>query len=242
MRRPLRSSTPLVASGHTRTVVNPRGAYPADRAAALAGVPLSTVRYWAKNEILEPSVSQRRVMLWSYPDLMGLRMIYWLRQAKELGDGKTVPASSMPGVRRALSQLRELDLALWNGKGGFSVSVDRGGHIHVEADGALEVGSRQRLLDQGMVDLLRPFATAQKTSGPDLHEPRPQLRIVPGKLSGEPHIRRTRLETQALAALARRGVERDKIYQLYPIATQEAIDQALDLERQLHRNLSAAAA
>ncbi len=65
------------------------------------------------------------MMLWSYPDLMGLRMIYWLRQTKELGDGKTVPASSMPAVRRALGQLRELDLALWTGNDGFSVSVDR---------------------------------------------------------------------------------------------------------------------
>ncbi len=222
--------------------MKPRGAYPADRAAALAGVPLSTVRYWANNEILEPSVSQRRVMLWSYPDLMGLRMIYWLRQTKELGDGKSVPASSMPAVRRALGQLRELDLALWMGNGGFSVSVDRTGEIYVEADGAHEVGGRQRLLDGDMVDLVRPFATPEKTRGPDLHQPRPHLRIVPGKLGGEPHIRRTRLETQALAALVRRGIEQGKIYQLYPIATQEAIDQALDLERQLRRNLSAAAA
>jgi len=90
--------------------------------------------------------------------------------------------------------------------------------------------------------LLRPFATPQETHGPDLHQPRPQLRIVPGKLGGEPHIRRTRLETQALAALARRGVEQEKIYRLYPIARREAIDQALDLEQQLRRNLSAAAA
>ncbi len=181
-------------------------------------------------------------MLWSYPDLMGLRMIYWLRQTKELGDGKTVPASSMPAVRRALGQLRELDLALWAGNDGFSVSVDRSGDIHVDANGAREVGSRQRLLDQDMVDLLRPFATPQETKGPDLHKPRPQLRIVPGKLGGEPHVRRTRLETQALAALARRGVEDAKIYRLYPIAPQEAIDQALDLERQLRRNLTATAA
>ena len=53
---------------------------------------MSTVRYWAKNEILEPSVSRQRVMLWSYPDLIGLRMIYWLRQEKELGDGRSVAA------------------------------------------------------------------------------------------------------------------------------------------------------
>jgi DNA-binding transcriptional MerR regulator len=59
-----------------------RGAYTADRAAALAGVPLSTVHYWARNEILIPSVSPTKVKMWSYTDLMGLRTIYWLRQRK----------------------------------------------------------------------------------------------------------------------------------------------------------------
>lgn len=222
------------------SMTSSQGAYTADRVAALAGVPRSTVHYWARNEILEPSVSVRRVMLWSYVDLMGLRMIYWLRQAKELGDGKTVPASSMPAVRRALGQLRELDLSIWTGNGGGSISVDRAGEIHVDVNGSHEVGGRQRVLDPDMVDLVRPFATPQETRGPDLRHPRPQLRIIPGKLGGEPHIRRTRLETQALAALARRGLEDDKIYRLYPIATAEAIDQGLDLERQLRRNLAAA--
>jgi MerR HTH family regulatory protein len=58
-----------------------KGAYPADRAAALSGVPKSTIHYWAREEILVPSISAEKVKLWSYPDLMGLRIIYWLRRA-----------------------------------------------------------------------------------------------------------------------------------------------------------------
>jgi uncharacterized protein (DUF433 family) len=65
----------------------------------------------------------------------------------------------------------------------------------------------------------------------------PRLRIVPGKLAGVPHIEATRLETQAIAALARRGMPRAKIYRLYPIADEPAIDQALELEQQLDANL-----
>jgi len=44
------------------------GAYSAERAAALAGVPKSTIYYWARKGHLIPSVS-RRPFLWSYTDL-----------------------------------------------------------------------------------------------------------------------------------------------------------------------------
>src|SRR5262245_13790019 len=63
-------------------VVNPRTAYVADRAAALAGVPKSTVHYWARTKLLVPSVSAERTKLWSYEDLMKLRTIEWLRRTK----------------------------------------------------------------------------------------------------------------------------------------------------------------
>lgn len=56
--------------------MEPRGAYTAERAAALSGVPKSTIHYWARQDILVPSVSAERVKLWSYGDLMALRTIY----------------------------------------------------------------------------------------------------------------------------------------------------------------------
>lgn len=217
-----------------------RGAYPAARAAALSGVPLSTVHYWSRNEILVPSLSAERVKLWSYPDLMALRIIYWLRQSKGTANGARpdVPRSSMPAVRRANSQLRELELELWTYETGPSVAVDRSGNVHVTATPNAEGPDRQRIFDAEEFDVLVPFQAKEGTNGPDLRKPRPRLRIIPGKLGGSPHVERTRLETQALAALAKRGVERDSIYRLYPIAEPRAIDDALDLEDQLDRNLA----
>jgi uncharacterized protein (DUF433 family) len=67
------------------------------------------------------------------------------------------------------------------------------------------------------------------------------LRIVPGKLAGSPHIERTRIETQALAALERRGIENAKIYRLYPAVPPRAVDQAIDLEHELSAKMLIAA-
>ena len=93
-----------------------------------------------------------------------------------------------------------------------------------------------------MIDLIAPFDTLEGLRGPNLLRPRPQLRIVPGKLSGSPHVEHTRLETRALRALERDGLRVDAIAQLYPFVTREQIEQALDLERQLEANLALPAA
>ncbi len=216
-----------------------RGAYPAPRAAALSGVPQSTVHWWARHEILVPSISAARVKLWSYSDLIGLRIIYWLRQTKAAPDGAAVSRTAMPAVRRALAQISELDLQLWSEETGPAVKVDRGGNVIVLAEPDREAAHRQRALSVGEEELLpiAPFHTLEGTRGPDLHTPRPRLRIVPGKLGGSPHVAHTRLESQALGALASSGLSEVKIYRLYPQVDRQAIDDALDLERQLVRNL-----
>ena len=60
---------------------------------------------------------------------------------------------------------------------------------------------------------------------------------MPGKLGGSPHVAHTRLESQAIAALDTGGLPVAKIYRLYPDVSQDALDEALDLETQLRRNL-----
>lgn len=222
-----------------------RGAYPARRAAALSGVPLSTVHFWAREGILVPSVSARRVKLWSYPDLMGLRTIYWLRQTKTTPDGAAVPRAAMPAVRHALRQLAELDLGLWSEEHGPAVAVDRGGTIIVLAKPDPEAPERQRRMPMAQDELLTvtlPFATPEGSRGPDLNRPRPLLRIVPGKLGGAPHVAHTRVESQALAALATGGLPVATIYALYPALSHDEVDDALSLERQLDDNLGQRAA
>jgi uncharacterized protein (DUF433 family) len=100
------------------------------------------------------------------------------------------------------------------------------------------------LRDQAMMDQflypLAPFEGEGAIKGPDLRRPRTHLRIVPGKLAGEPHILDTRIETRALAALAGRGFGLDEILAMYPVVTQPQLEEALDLEQQLASNLAAA--
>jgi uncharacterized protein (DUF433 family) len=211
------------------------GAYTADRAAALSGVPKSTIHWWARHDVLVPTVSATKIMLWSYADLMGLRVIYWLRQRKTTKLGVEIPATSMPAVRRALKELRAVELSLFeNGRPTIlvdlkgTVLVKRGTTVH-DLDG--------QTVGESLLDLIAPFSTAEGTRGPDLISPRVELRIVPGKLSGSPHIIHTRLETRALAALAGDGYDVTTIHRLYPYVSPPQIEQAIDLEEQLAANL-----
>ncbi|HEX5759541.1 MAG TPA: MerR family transcriptional regulator [Thermoanaerobaculia bacterium] len=216
------------------------GAYTADRAAALSGVPKSTVHYWARKGHLVPSISSERVKLWSYTDLLALRTIYWLRQPKRTTDGHEIPSSTMPAVRRSLEALRDLDLELFE-NGRPLVVIDRSGQVLLDPPGlALQTPTGQTV-SRDLLDVVAPFKTEEGLRGPDLQSPRRHLRILPLKLAGSPHVEGTRIETRALAALATRGYPADRIGLLYPAVTSEAIEEALDLEQQLASNLRRAA-
>lgn len=189
-----------------------------------------------------PSVSPERVKLWSYGDLMALRTIYWLRQTKQDSTGREIPRTAMKAVRRALKEIAALKLDLWSEDGAPSVAVDRSGGIVIRQADRAQLPGGQSILDADMLDLIAPFASREGLYGPDLSVPRPLLRIVPGKLGGSPHVVHTRLESQALGALAASGLAQAKIYRLYPDVEPAAIEDALDLERQLAQNLRHAAA
>jgi uncharacterized protein (DUF433 family) len=223
--------------------MGPRGAYPADRAAALSGVPRSTVHDWARKDVLVPSISAERTKLWSYADLMGLRLVYWLRHPKDGRDGEIVPAQPMWVVRKALDILRAREQELWAPGTPPVVAVERSGRmVLTPSDRAENLGGQRMWASAGVLNLVVPFETDEGTRGPDLIKPRPTLRIVPGKLGGEPHVARSRIETRALAALARRGMNANNIVRLYPLLDEAAVGEALDLEDQLERNLGVAAA
>jgi uncharacterized protein (DUF433 family) len=215
------------------------GAYTAERAAALSGVPKSTIHWWARNDILVPTVSSTKVKLWSYADLMSLRVIYWLRRKKTTEKGTEIPRSSMRAVRRALDSLKELDVPMWHEERSI-LFVDEAGKIYMKPPAGLQDLDGQMEQDE-FLNLLAPFSTAEGTRGPDLVRPRPDLRIVPGRISGSPHIVDTRLETRALAALASDGFDVGAIHKLYPYVTSKQIAEALDLESQLSENLRKAA-
>jgi uncharacterized protein (DUF433 family) len=217
------------------------GAYTADRAAALAGVPKSTIHYWAREQILVPSVSPEKIKLWSYPDLLGLRFIYWLRQEKRASEGWTIPRTSMPVVRRVLSRLRDLDLNLFEDDRP-NVYVSRRGEVYLwSSRDSNPENLESQFAAKELMDLVAPFCSMEGMRGPDLVRPSRFVRIVPKKLSGAPHIVATRVETLSLHTLERRGFSPAKIARLYPHIEPAAIDDALGVERALAGNLRAAA-
>ncbi len=78
-----------------------RGVYDTHRAAALSGVPASTLHYWARTGLYTPSVSPGpHTRLWSWADLLALRAIDWFRKGDELR-----AKSSVARIRQALEQL-----------------------------------------------------------------------------------------------------------------------------------------
>lgn len=209
------------------------GCYEAPRAAALSGVPVSTIYYWARTGVVDPSVSPAKPKRWSYADLIGLRIVYWLRHPK-LHESEPVSASPMSDVRRALAELADLGLDIWSS--GYEMPrtplrVDRSGKVYVDTGSMVETTHREGVLEETL-DLLGPFEV-DGGRGPDLVQPRPHLRIVPGKVSGEPHLDHSRITTQAVSALYERFGDLGKVISFYPDIAPQAISEAIDLEHQL---------
>lgn len=225
-------------AARVRVLAASDGCYDAMRTSVLSGVPQSTVYWWARHGVVTPSVSPTREKLWSYADLMALRIVSWLRHKKP----DELPASPMPRVRQALALLADLDLDLWNPGPGDAcpLLVDARGLIFVRSGSVVFNESGQAaLLPAEVLKLTAPFTDAG-LPGPDLVRPRPHLRIVPSKLSGEPHLEHSRITTLTVAALAGRGYVSDRIASMYdePVGT---IAEALDLEQQLSGAQPAAA-
>ena len=140
----------------------------------------------SRRSVLIPSVSDVRPMRWSYADLIGLRIVSWLRHP----NGEPHPeysASPMPEVRRALNQMELHHLDLWSeSEGGRTpLFVDQEGQITIRTSEGDVRATGQTALD--VLDSLAPFSP-ESSRGPDLVRPRPHLRIVPGKVAGEPVI------------------------------------------------------
>jgi uncharacterized protein (DUF433 family) len=217
-------------SAKARVLAASDGRYKAARASALSGVPQSTVYWWARHGIVVPSVSPTREKLWSYADLMALRIVSWLRHEKPA----ELPASPMSRVREALTLLADIGLDLWDPDSAAPcpLLVDARGFIYVRhGDVVLDGSGQPALLPVEVLELTAPFTEAG-LAGPDLVRPRPHLRIVPSKVSGEPHLEHTRITTLTLAALAGRGYSVERIAAMYD-EPEDVVAEALDLEQQL---------
>ena len=90
------------------------------------------------------------------------------------------------------------------------------------------------------MDLLGPFEFGQ-LPGPDLLlTSRPHLRIIPGKMSGEPHLAGSRITTQVAAALYEHIPDAGRIAGLYAGVDVRMFAEAIEFEHSLAADASAA--
>ena len=166
-------------------------------------------------------------------DLMCLRIVSWLRRPKQGHlDQYELPASPMPQVRKALQTLSDLGLDLWFNQTRrapcWLTCAEESGCATAKAFQLRKGKRRSRTWETfGLTD---PYDGGLR--GPDLVKPRPHLRIIPGKLAGEPHVANTRLTS---AALARPSLQRASTTHVSPSLYEvdvSVVEEAVDLERQ----------
>ncbi|MHB8577453.1 MAG: hypothetical protein ACYDCQ_19240, partial [Dehalococcoidia bacterium] len=104
-----------------------RGVYDARRAAALSGVPQTTLHYWARHGIYTPTIAaEPRSRLWSWGDLLAVRAIAWFRRRKDPGEP---PPVTMLRIRAALAELERSGLT---GESFYHlVAVSDGGQLFI---------------------------------------------------------------------------------------------------------------
>ncbi|MHB8575896.1 MAG: DUF433 domain-containing protein [Dehalococcoidia bacterium] len=219
-------TTSLIDAAEDLRIDPSDGVYDAVRAAALSGVPLSTLQYWARHRIYVPSVATGpRTRFWSWGDLLAVRAIAWFRAR---GGPDEPRRASMPRIRSMLEALETSGISreqLYR-----VVAVTEGGRLTIRlSDSEVVVADRNRqTLMEDVLPLVRPFG-----SGPDLYRPRDLLRIIPGRLHGEPHLVGTRISSAVVFEFSRMGYPLTDIQEFYPDADPAALEQAIEFERLL---------
>jgi uncharacterized protein (DUF433 family) len=211
----------------------PRGRYEASRAAQLSGIPERTIYDWSQGGVLVPDFHRASPMRWSYRDLVYLRLLARLR------------AHKMPRDKAAqrVRLVRELAAA---GESPDSVRItDRSlllpGEDFDRLTGEAILGDLGELT--GHFDLLAPIAGVEVEHlwGPNLVKPTDLTFISPSVLGGEPCIEGTRIRTASVHALVeQRRMTMAQVVRLYPQLTEDAVGEAVGLERKMRERKAAA--
>jgi uncharacterized protein (DUF433 family)/DNA-binding transcriptional MerR regulator len=214
----------------------PRGRYTYERASQLSGVPARTLHHWARERVLIPDFNDDRPKMWSYRDLVFIRLFTWLRM-----NGMT-PAQASRRIDHVRTALRDL-------RGDVS-KVRIAGGVFLLGDETFDRVTGQQIFAEvlayfNVFDLEAPLSAPEfgrsRLWGPDLVRPSRQTAISPWVMGGDPCVKSTRIPTSTLFALTEeRGLKPPGILALYPGLWMEAVEDAVTLERRL-RKLSEAA-
>lgn len=211
---------------------SPRGRYTAPRASQLSGVPRSTVYEWAREGVLVPDYAAASPRMWSYRDLVFLRLLARMRHS---GIDRAEAAADVAALRRRLSHP---DAAIDRVRIGAGLFVDG------EAE---EIRSGQQAMADVLAltqefDLLEPVegVSSRPMWGPDLLEPSAHTYISPQVMGGEPCVDSSRVPSSSVFTLVEdRGLDADNVVELYPQLSHEGVEDAVALEARMRTRRAA---
>jgi uncharacterized protein (DUF433 family)/DNA-binding transcriptional MerR regulator len=189
-------------------------------AAALSGATLHQLAHWRKagpgrGAVLVPEISAARPVLYSFRDLIALRICVRLRND-----------TSLQKIRRALDTLRD-DLQEREHLSAYRLIAD-GATIYLAEPGQATdlVRHKANLVIHDLVDVLRPFYRDGRHI-PDLLQPRDHVTVDPAIRGGMPVLEGTRVPYDEVAALLRDGVPAEQVSEYYPsVSATAALDTA----------------
>lgn len=200
--------------------------YPPPLAATLSGASVRQLGYWRRNipgkgVLFEPEHGRRPRVLYSYRDVVALRMFVQLRGVLSLQKLRRVVswlAEHNPDTHFSAYHVRALD----GGKSAVWISPD-GEYIDVIQQPG-QVG-----IMVVMQEVFRTFTTNAGRWVPDLGEPARGVTINPDVRGGFPVIEGTRIPFNVVAGLSADGLTPEEIADLYPAVTPTDIQGAADL-------------
>lgn len=190
-------------------------------AAALSGATIRQLSYWRQQNILVPEISPRRVVLYSFRDVVALRTVTYLRDSR-----------SLHSIRKALNGLK-----LIGETGHLSsyklVSHGKKGISLIEGDRALDL-----VETPGQILLREVFDSfpAEDIEVPNLFTPRPLISVSPEVRGGHPVVKDTRVPFDLVAGLVRDGVQPGEVQDFFPTVTAEAARDAVSYADYVDRN------
>lgn len=217
----------------TYALRHPRGRYVAERASQLSGVPKSTIYDWRRERIYRPDFDVASPVVWSYRDLVLLRLLAWLRQG---GMPRPTAAEKVATVKQQLSRGVAVRFIGATHDSVVLADSERSG-LPDDRDNLLPFDDFFALL--ATFDLHEPIEELRSGRGrpvwaPDLVTPSEHSFISPWVLAGDPCVDGTRIPTATLHALTtERALPIGAIIHLYPGLSAEAAEDAVRLERRL---------
>ncbi len=193
--------------------------FPTDLTSTLTGASVRQLRHWNSTGLLVPEVQASRRLLYSFRDVVALRIVVRLRSE----------AASLQKVRRAFANMPALDFTEHPSKYRFGtnsktiVIADDDGNTTdlVQNPGQYQMHS--------LAEIFKPFRTNRGETVVDFLRPRKRLEIRAGRMGGWPTIAATRIPYDTIANLLAGGdITPEQVGYYYPEVDAEAARDALD--------------